>query len=226
MTAAPLTLVSFDLCPYVQRAAIVLAEKRVAFVRRDIDLADKPDWFMKLSPLGKVPLLLVGEDVLFESGPIVEYLDETRDPALHSPEPLTRARHRAWMEVGSAALSDLWAIETTPDQAAFDRAIAGLRVKLARVEAELADGPFFGGRDFAVVDAVWAPVFRYFDAFDTFVDLGVFEGLPKVMSWRRALAARPSVVNAVVPDHPARLIAFVTRQNGVLAAMLERRMAA
>src|SRR6185295_20138660 len=78
-----LTLVSHRLCPYVQRAAIALAEKGVPFTRRDVDLANKPDWFKAISPLGKVPLLQVDNEVLFESAVIVEYLEETQAPALH-----------------------------------------------------------------------------------------------------------------------------------------------
>src|SRR5947209_5008648 len=64
---ADLTLVSYDLCPYVQRAAIALAEKGVDFRRIDVDLSNKPEWFRAISPLGKVPLLRVGDDVVFES---------------------------------------------------------------------------------------------------------------------------------------------------------------
>lgn len=56
---AALTLVSHTLCPYVQRAAIVLLEKGVPFERRWIDLARKPAWFLAVSPLGKTPVLLV-----------------------------------------------------------------------------------------------------------------------------------------------------------------------
>lgn len=96
------TLVSFDLCPYVQRAAIVLAEKGIPFTRRDVDLADKPDWFSRISPLGKVPLLIVGDDVLCESSVIVEFFEETTPKPLHPADPLLRARHRAWMEFGSS----------------------------------------------------------------------------------------------------------------------------
>lgn len=58
-STTPITLVSFALCPYVQRAAIVLAEKNVPFTRIDVDLDDKPDWFRAISPLGKVPLLQI-----------------------------------------------------------------------------------------------------------------------------------------------------------------------
>ena len=115
---APLKLISHKLCPYVQRAVIALNEKGVAFERVDIDLANKPDWFLKVSPLGKVPVLTVasdkGEVALFESNVICEYLEETQSGAkLHPQDPLQRAQHRAWMEFGSAILSDLWGLETT-----------------------------------------------------------------------------------------------------------------
>lgn len=215
-----LTLVSFDLCPYVQRAAIALAEKGVPFKRRDVDLGNKPDWFKAISPLGKVPLLQVDDEVLFESAVIVEYLEDTQAPPLHPAEPLARARHRAWMEVGSSILADIWTVETTPDRAAFDAKAASLRDKFQRLESQLGKGPYFDGERFSLVDAVFAPAFRYFDVFDRFIDLGTFSGLPKVQAWRRALAARPSVKDAVVADYEARLEAFLRRQRSWLAGRL------
>ena len=84
-----LKLVSHHLCPYVQRAAIALAEKGVPFTRENIDLANRPDWFKAISPTGKVPLLIVdGRHVLFESAAICDYLDETIEPRLHLRIPL------------------------------------------------------------------------------------------------------------------------------------------
>ena len=107
--APQLILISHKLCPYVQRAAIVLAEKGVAFERQDIDLAHKPGWFLKVSPLGKTPLLLVGGQAIFESAVICEYLDETAVPKLHPEDALQRARHRGWMEIGSTVLNTIGA---------------------------------------------------------------------------------------------------------------------
>ncbi len=213
-------LVSFDLCPYVQRASIVLAEKGIAFERIDIDLANKPAWFLELSPLGKVPLLQVGRDVLFESASIVEYLDEVHGPALHPADPLAKAQHRAWMEVGSSILGDIWVLETTQRQADFDAKVASLKAKFARIEAALGKGPWFEGTRFSIVDAVFGPVFRYFDTFDRIVSLGVFDDLPKVRAWRAALAARPSIRNAVRSDYGDRLQAFLKAQGGVMAARM------
>ena len=65
---AKLKLISHKLCPYVQRAVIALTEKGVPFERIDIDLANKPDWFLAISPLGKTPVLQVGDKAIFEFG--------------------------------------------------------------------------------------------------------------------------------------------------------------
>ncbi|WEX77678.1 glutathione S-transferase family protein [Sinorhizobium numidicum] len=220
MTAA-LTLISHHLCPYVQRAAIALLEKGVPFERVYIDLANKPDWFLKISPLGKVPLLRISqgdeEAVLFESTVICEYLEETQPGAkLHLADPLRRARHRGWMEFGSTILSDLWVYETTQDAETLETKRKILKTKFAAVEAELGDGPYFAGTDFSLVDAVFAPIFRYFDVFDTISDMGIFDGLPRVAAWRKALAARPSVKAAVTEDYPQRLMDFLKKHDAAL----------
>ena len=216
-----LKLISHKLCPYVQRAVIALKEKGVAFERIDIDLANKPDWFLKLSPLGKVPVLVVrsaeSEVALFESNVICEYIEETQAGArLHPADPLTRAQHRAWMEFGSAILGDLWGLETTQDAATFAAKRYALAAKFARVEAALGEGPYFAGAQFSLVDAVFAPVFRYFDVFDAYGDLGIFAATPKVRAWRDQLAQRPSVQTAVGADYPELLRAFLARHDAYL----------
>lgn len=218
---ASLKLISHKLCPYVQRAVIALKEKGVPFERVDIDLANKPDWFLKLSPLGKVPVLVVttgkGEVALFESNVICEYIEETQAGAkLHPADPLNRAEHRAWMEFGSAILADLWGLETTTDSATFESKRQALAAKFARVEAALSAGPFFAGGQFSLVDAVFAPVFRYFDLFDELTEHGIFSDVPKVRAWRGELAKRPSVVTAVDADYPQLLRAFLVRHDAHL----------
>ena len=160
MNGANLTLISHALCPYVQRAAIVLKEKNVSFERLDVDLSNKPDWFLRLSPLGKTPVLSVGGEAVFESAVICEYLDETRRPRLHPEDALARARERAWMEFGSALLSGIAVLYSAADDATLDKARAALRGRFEQLEAVLSDGPWFAGRRFGLVDAVFGPVFQ------------------------------------------------------------------
>lgn len=210
------TLVSHPLCPYVQRVAIALVEKGAAFERVYIDLAAKPAWFLAQSPLGKTPVLNVDGDALFESAAICEYLEDALPHPLHPEAPLDRARHRAWMELGSAVLGDIWQLETAQDAPGMERAAGELHDKLGRLEAQLGAGPYFAGSRFHLVDAVFAPAFRYFDVFDELTDLGVFDALPRVRAWRASLALRPSVRDAVPADYPERLRMFLRGRNAYL----------
>jgi glutathione S-transferase len=219
--AAPLVLVSHPLCPYVQRAAIVLLEKGVPFERRDVDLARKPAWFLDISPLSKTPVLLAGGEAIFESAVICEYLDETLLPPLHPRDALQRARHRAWMEFGSAVLTAIGAFYSAPNEAALAARAADLRARFQQLEATLGDGPWFAGPDFGLVDAVFGPVFRYFDVFDDIGDFGVLTGLPRVAAWREALAGRPSVRQAVRAEYPALLREFLRARGSALARRME-----
>src|SRR5258707_1231192 len=172
-TASKLTLISHDLCPYVQRAVIALMEKAVPFDRVDIDLARKPDWFLAISPLGQVPLLKVDDAVIFESAVILEYLEETQPKPLHPVDPLARAKHRAMIELASAILSDIWGLEIAPTRDVAAARIEALRQKLARLEQELGEGPWFTGESFSLVDAAFGPVLRYFDLLDRILDHGI-----------------------------------------------------
>jgi glutathione S-transferase len=220
--AAPLKLISHKLCPYVQRAVIALTEKGVAFERIDIDLANKPDWFLKISPLGKTPVLQVGDAAIFESAVILEYLEETQLSPLHPADALMRAEHRAWIEFGSAVLNDIAGFYAAPDEATFKAKTAQLEQRFARLEARVAAAPWFDGESFSLVDAVFGPVFRYFDVFDEIADFGILTGKPKLARWRKALAARPSVRTAVGSDYPALLRDFLDRRNSWLSGLQAR----
>ena len=217
-----LTLISHRLCPYVQRAAIAMTEKNVPFERIDVDLANKPAWFTAISPLGKTPVLKVGERAIFESAVILEYLEESQSGPLHPSDPLTRAEHRSWIEFASATLNDIWGFYTASDEAAFAAKAKALSGKFETLERRLGDGPYFIGHKFSLVDAAFGPVFRYFDVFDRIGEFGILDGKPGLTAWRAALAARPSVRDAVAPDYSERLWAFLVGRN----SFLSRRMTA
>ncbi len=220
MATSALTLVSHHLCPYVQRAAISLTEKAVPFERVYVDLANKPDWFLAISPLGKTPVLKVGDRAIFESAVILEYLEETRPNPLHPTDPLMRAEHRAWIEFGSSVLNDIWGLYVAPDAAAFEAKANTLSAKFAQIESRLGEGPYFGGERFSLVDAVFGPVFRYFDVFDRIGDFGVLAGKPKVSAWREALALRPSIRTAASDDYNARLWSFFEGRKSHLSSLM------
>ena len=219
-----LKLVSHRLCPFVQRVAIALLEKNIAFERETIDLANKPEWFLAISPSGKVPLLIVGEEeesqtVLFESFPICEFIeDEYRQVPLHPTVPLKRAKHRAWMEFSTAAMGDDWGMINSTDKEGFVHKASELRGKLMKLDSALVAGPYFEGAEFSMVDVVMAPIFRFFEVLNSPVHNVVLDGLPRVEAWRQSLMTRPSVRQAVSADYSENLRKFLIDRSAYVVS--------
>jgi len=214
-----LSLISHHLCPYVQRAAMVLLEKQVPHRRTYIDLSNKPDWFAAVSPLGRVPVLLVGQEPLFESQVIAEFLDEATAGSLHPADPLEKAQHRSWIEYGSETLKNIAAFYSAPDARSFEEKRHALSMRFARIEREL-QGPYFAGPQFHMIDGVWGTVFRYLDVFDEIGPFALLDAAPKVRDWRRTIAGRAAVKSAAPADYGDRLLAFLQRRDSHLATLL------
>lgn len=202
-----LELVSFAVCPFVQRAVITLKEKHVDFDITYIDLKNPPAWFKEISPFGKVPLLKVGHEVLFESAIINEYLDEVYPPALHPKDPLERAKHRDWIEFGSGLLVDLFKAVIAKDEDGFQQRCEVLSGSLARLEPAISDGPYFMGEHFSLLDAAYAPFFMRFEILKKY-HAALRDLLPvRLHRWGRALLARDSVTTSVMADFEQRFVA-------------------
>lgn len=194
------TLISSNLCPFVQRSVIAFEEKAVPYDIEYVDLHAKPDWFLKLSPLGKVPVLKVDNTVLFESQVIVEYLDETAAPRMHPEDPLERAHHRAMIEIVSAGLVDTYKLMVEPKEDAARAFAKSAREKLVRLGEQMSDGPYFSGTGFSLVDAAAAPLVQRLHWCENIKNVGIFEDHPNVAAWRDALLVRPSVQKSVLPN--------------------------
>jgi glutathione S-transferase len=163
-------------------------------------------------------VLLVGDHAIFESAVILEYLEETQTNPLHPADALHRAEHRSFIEFGSAILNDIAGLYTSSDESAFNAKATQLEQRFERLEARVV-GPWFDGEKFSLVDAVFGPVFRYFDVFDEIGNFGILGDKPKVARWRQNLAARPSVRSAVSADYPALLRDFIDRRRSYLSQL-------
>jgi glutathione S-transferase len=119
-------------------------------------------------------------------------------------------------------LNDIAGFYAAPDEATFKAKTAQLEQRFARLETRVAASPWFDGGSFSLVDAVFGPVFRYFDVFDEIGDFGILNGKPKLARWRKTLAARPSVRSAVRSDYPALLRDFLDRRNSWLSGLQAR----
>ncbi|HEY6475445.1 MAG TPA: glutathione S-transferase family protein [Polyangia bacterium] len=217
-----LELVSHTLCPYVHRAAAMIHEKGVAFERRYIDLKAKPDWFLKISPRGKVPVLLVDGQPLFESMAIIEFLDETQPPSLLPADPFARALQRAWVEVASDlsnAQYRLFIAPTPEEQAAAAEALAPI---LASYEEAIASGVIapdgFGYAHLAIASSVLR-----FALVEQRLGVQVLRAAPRFEALVRRLAVRPSIARTVPDDYAAAFVNKMTERGSLYVSASERR---
>lgn len=201
-------LVSFELCPFVQRSVITLKCKGVEHNVTYIDLENPPQWFADISPLGKVPLLKTQGEVLFESAAINEYIDETTGEPLHPEDPLRRAHNRAWIEFASNLIVAQYKCMLAKDEASYLEAVEQRVNLLTILEAQLRGGPYFNGTVFALVDAAFAPFFTRQALTQALHPREKLESFPKCKQWSDALLAQSYVSESVIEDFPERFKAY------------------
>ena len=217
MSLPTLKLVSFALCPYVQRARITLLEKQIPHEIEYIDLDAPPDWFFDISPLEKVPVLLSDDRPVFESMVICEYLDEITPGSLYPEDAYERAQNRAWIEFGNDILDHSYTLFTTGEELKFKQTVAVLADRFDILEEQLTRQPYFNGEAFSLVDAVYAPIFRSYEVMNNFYEFDFLEDIPAVLKWWQALLQRPSVQQSVPDDYIPEMTAYLKRQDSVLS---------
>jgi len=189
-------LVSFKTCPWVQRSAIVLREKKTEFELRHIEPDNRPGWFLAISPHKKVPVLRIDGNVsLFESNAINEYLDETIAPRLHPEDPIERAINRAWTDYVPTFASGVTATAYADTEAEYNKAAEQIPVPFERLERALekqGSGPFFNGARYSLVDAAYAPFLQRYVFLDRVKRLGHIEKYPRLKGWCETLLDRAS----------------------------------
>lgn len=220
-TAVKPRLISFKLCPFVHRVAIVLVHKRIEHDIQYIDLADPPTWFLSISPLKKVPMLTVGEQVIFESTVISEFLDEVYPGNLHPEDAFLRAMNRSWIEFGNECMLDAFQLTVKKSEAEFQAARDALWSKFDRLENVVQAAPFFNGPNFSLVDSAYAPMFQRLDYLDALCP-NVYDTQrhSKIVEWKNQLLAQDSVRQSAVPELQGLFHEFLRERQSYFARLL------
>ena len=180
---------------------ILLRAKNVDFDVTYIDLTDKPDWFLEISPHGKVPVLSVDGEPLFESNAIAEYLEDVVEPKCHPADTFKRARNRAWTDFVPDFSKGI-NIYYTKTREEMDEKVAGMSAFLQKLEDAIAkerdnEGPYFNGTEICLVDASYAPFLQRFLLIEQFVQTGILEKYPLVRAWAEDLLQNDVVIGSV-----------------------------
>ena len=185
---------------------MLMIEKELPFELIEVDLSNKPDWFLTVSPYGKVPVLVVDGKTIYESAIINEFLDERYPfPPLMPVEPFARAKARIWMDYCTnkyLILSRKLLTDNGNDELQSQNK-EKLKQALIYIEKECFEknmnGDFWLGETISLVDLHYAPFFERFGAFKELFGVEWPKECVKLLNWWNAIQERESYKMTVLP---------------------------
>ena len=215
-----LELISFKLCPFAQRAIIILNTQKIDFEITYINPMDPPDWFKAISPTGQVPLLKVDDQIVFESSVITEFINDISSTSIHPEDVITKANNRSWIAFSSSIFDDLFGL-VTGDEDKFNASKTSLFAKLEKLEKAKGDGTFFNGESFNMIDAALAPIFMRLAWMNEFTDNALSISEFKTLSaWSDAILAVKEVQASVIDGIDDVYYSNIEGREGYLSTLL------
>jgi glutathione S-transferase len=202
---ADIKIYSAILCPFAHRSRLTVLEKGVPFEAIEIDLQNKPANFQDISPYGKVPVLVHGDNRVWESAIVNEYLEEAfPHPPLLPKDPIDRARARIWINFADTRLfaaSGKLLYGSDPQPTAI---LNELKEHLLFIEreglAKISDRqPYWLGSELSLVDLTFYPWFEQINVLEHFRGFQLPLGLDRLQQWQAAVAQRESVRSIAHP---------------------------
>ncbi|NOY72083.1 MAG: glutathione S-transferase family protein [Gammaproteobacteria bacterium] len=219
-----LKLISFELCPFVKKAEIAAKYKNIYHETEYIDLANPPGWFMRISPLKKVPLLLVDHHVIFESSVICEYLDEAYPNKLHPKNFILRAKNRSWIEFADNCLWDSFFLTVKETKKDFYQVRYDLLIKFDQIESVISQESFFNGDKRSLVDVSFTPLFQILEYIEELNPV-IFSNKrhPKILKWKSRLLESTEIQEIYSAELKALYFEQIWKRQGYLSRFLENK---
>jgi glutathione S-transferase len=175
---------------------MVLHEKGIGFDVHEVDLSDKSEEFLKVSPYGKVPVLSVNGISLYESNIVNEYLEEVYgSPRLMPEDPEERALVRSWMAFADdyffpSVYRVRMGLQRGYSEEEIQEAKERLDDALSRLEHQLEGGEYLVG-EYTLADIAHAGNFQRLRVLAKSGEVGL-EKYPKEMVWIERVESRES----------------------------------
>jgi glutathione S-transferase len=213
-------LISFAICPFVQRSRILLNTKEIPYEIVYIDLENKPEWFLKRVPTGKVPALFMGDETLFESAVINEFLDEVTPGSILPDTPLARAKDRAWISLSDGLIMSQFRMMIAPDINSSKKEVSALAKGLLQF-ADIASTRATAA-DMTLLDAAITPVFMRINVVpEVMATLETqLSDAPQILAWAKRLMALKAVKTSVSPAFSDEFITYFAERGSVIAKAL------
>lgn len=201
-------IVSFTICPFVQRVTGILESKGLPYDIEFISLANKPSSFLEVSPHGQVPVLIANDGrVIHESEAIAEFLEELGPPLL-SPDPVERAQDRAWSILASKNYLVQCSMQRSKDAAVLKEREAKFRKALSTMQDALPETPFFRGATVGMVDVSWLPLLHRASIIERHTGHDVLSGMPRAKRWQQHVLDTGLAERSVASDFEEKFVRF------------------
>src|SRR5918997_6750989 len=175
---------------------MVLHEKGVDFEVHEVDLSNKSEEFLSVSPYGKVPVLMVNGTSLYESNIVNEYLEEVYDsPRLMPDNPERRASVRSWMAFADDYFfPSVFGVRMGSQRGYSEEQIREAKEKLddalSRLEHQLEGRQYLVG-EYTLADIAHAGNFHRLRVLAKSGEVPLHE-YPNVMTWMEQVESRES----------------------------------
>lgn len=196
-----LKIISFKICPFVQRVTALLEAKNTPYTIEYISLSNKPQWFLDISPNGQVPILITDNGTpLFESDAIAEYIDDITAPIESNVTAEQRAIDRAWSYMATKNYLTQCATMRSANQETLEQRSKEFKKIFAKAEIALADGPYFKGVNISNVDIAWLPLLHRAHIILEHTGYDLLAAYPKSQAWQQAVMKSAIVEKSVAHD--------------------------
>ena len=171
------------------------------FETHEVDLSNKSEEFLKASPTGKVPVVVVDGDSIYESNVVNQYLDEVVDaPKLMPEDPKRRAHARIWMAFADTDFFPAVFVASVGRERGYSEvriseALEKLEAALRKLEERL-EGRDYLADEFSLADIAHAGNFVRLRELEERGEASLVE-YPNVAAWMERLEARESYKAAV-----------------------------
>ena len=205
-----LKIISFKICPFVQRVTAALEAKQVPYEIEYISLSDKPQWFLDISPNGQVPILVTENGTtLFESDAIIEYIDDefgNLEPNLSNED---KALDRAWSYLAAKHYLTQCGTMSSKNKVTFEERTTNFIKAFEKVESKLSgETKFFKSDNISKVDIAWLPLLHRAAIIEKHSGYDFLCGLPKVKAWQKVLLKTGLAEKSVSNDFIERFSDF------------------
>ncbi|MCG8491299.1 MAG: glutathione S-transferase family protein [Sneathiellales bacterium] len=210
-------VISFKICPFVQRVTALLEAKNISYELEYISLSDKPDWFLDISPNAQVPVLVTEEGTaLFESDAIVEYLEEAYPPLRSEISLEEKAQNRAWSYLATKNYLVQCSAQRSPSREELQNRSQKLNRAFSAMEKQLGKGPYFSGDEMSLVDLSWLVLLHRADIIEKHSGYDFLESFPKMKRWQTAVLATGLQTKSVADDFKDAFSSFYLSESTFL----------